>query len=140
LLVCILLGCAPKKVALYESLPEIRGSLMQYAMTLVGKPYRNGAKGPDSFDCSGFVHYVYKKSEITLPVSTDPLLKSGHEIPKEHTLPGDLVFFKIKKDLHVGIMVNKNQFIHSSKSKGVAIDELNAPYWKRNFLCFRSIL
>ncbi len=106
----------------------------------MGKPYRNGAKGPDSFDCSGFVHYVYKKSAILLPVSTDPLLKSGYEVARENSLPGDLVFFKIKRDLHVGLMVNSGQFIHSSKSKGVAVDDLDAPYWRRNLLCFRSIL
>ena len=32
------------------------------AMAQVGKPYVLGGKGPDSFDCSGFVYYALKQS------------------------------------------------------------------------------
>jgi cell wall-associated NlpC family hydrolase len=135
-----MLGCAPKRIRVYESLTEIRGNLIQSAMDLVGKPYRNGAKGPDAFDCSGFVHHVYKRSGVVLPVSTEPLLRSGYETSRETVLPGDLVFFKIKRELHVGILLSKNQFVHSSKSRGVAVDDLNAAYWKRSLLCFRCII
>jgi peptidoglycan DL-endopeptidase LytE len=133
-------GCAPKKVKVYESLSGIRNSVIHTATGLLGRAYRNGAKGPDSFDCSGFVHFVYKKAEVSLPVSTDPLIKVGYEIARDTTLPGDLVFFKVKGELHVGILVSRNQFIHSSKSRGVAVDELDAPYWRANFLSFRSVL
>jgi peptidoglycan DL-endopeptidase CwlO len=136
----LVFGCAPKKVRVYESVSEIRSTVMRTAVNLLGKPYRNGAKGPDSFDCSGLVHFVYKKAEVTLPVSTDPLIKAGYEIPRENILPGDLVFFKVSGDFHVGILVNRNQFIHSSKSKGVAVDELNGSYWRTKFLMFRSVL
>lgn len=136
-------GCAtPKKVKLYESAPasDTRTEIIGTAISLHGNPYKNGAKGSDAFDCSGFVHYVYKRSGIAVPVSTDRLIKAGAEIPRDQVQPGDLVFFKIKKDLHTGIMINKREFIHASKSRGIALDDVDAAYWKRSFLCYRSIL
>jgi probable lipoprotein NlpC len=136
-------GCAAKKVRLYESdapVSKVRGDIVQTAVSLHGNPYRSGAKGSDAFDCSGFVHYVYKRSGITLPVSTDQLIKAGTEIPRDQVQPGDLVFFKIKKDLHIGIMVNGKEFIHASKSRGIALDDLEANYWKRSFLSFRCVI
>lgn len=131
---------APKKVRLYEGSSDIRNDIVQTAISLHGNPYRSGAKGSDAFDCSGFVHYVYKKSGINLPVSTDRLIKEGGEIPRDQVQPGDLVFFKIKREWHVGIMVNRKEFIHASKSRGIAMDDIDANYWKKYFDSFRTIL
>ena len=141
LLIAILISaCAPQKVKLYESSSDVRNEIVQTAISLHGNPYRSGSKGSDSFDCSGFVHYVYKKSGITVPVSTDGLIKAGGEISRDQVQPGDLVFFKIKRDLHVGIMVNRKEFIHASTSRGIALDDVDANYWRRNFQSFRTIL
>lgn len=139
LLVFFFFGCAQKHIPLYESLPETRSSLLRAALALQGKPYRNGAKGPDAFDCSGFVHYVYRNSSIILPVTSDALSRTGVEITREYSLPGDLVFFKIKHDLHVGIMVNQRKFIHASASRGIVVDDLALPYWTKTLLTFRSV-
>lgn len=109
-------------------------------MNLLGKPYSSGAKGPDSFDCSGFVHYVYKQASLKVPVTAEQLDKAGYEIAGEEVLPGDLILFRIKSAYHVGIMLNKKDFIHSSRSKGVSIDSADQPYWKRGFLGFRRML
>jgi cell wall-associated NlpC family hydrolase len=137
----LLAGCGgPKKVKLYESTSDIRNNIIQTAISLHGNPYKSGAKGSDAFDCSGFVHYVYKKSGIAVPVSTDALIKTGSEIPRDQVQPGDLVFFKIKKDLHIGIMINRKEFIHASKSRGIALDDVDAAYWKRSFTGFRTVL
>jgi cell wall-associated NlpC family hydrolase len=108
-------------------------------LSLQGKPYKSGAKGPDAFDCSGFVHYVYRNSSILLPVTSDALSRAGVEISYEHSLPGDLVFFKIKRGLHVGIMVDQRKFIHASVSRGIVIDDLALPYWTKTLLTFRSV-
>lgn len=109
-------------------------------MMLLGKPYRSGAKGPDAFDCSGLVHYVYKKAGIEVPVTTQQLDRAGHEIVGEDVLPADLILFRIRGVYHVGIMINKKEFIHSSRSKGVSIDSSEQPYWKRGILGFRRIM
>ncbi len=140
--VLFLAACgAPKKVRLYESSASgIRNEIVQTAVSLHGNPYRSGSKGAGSFDCSGFVSYVFKRSGINLAVSTDKQIKEGSGISRDSVQPGDLVFFKIKKDLHVGIMLNRKEFIHASTSRGIVIDDVDAAYWRRSLLEFRCVL
>jgi len=140
LLLTVVFGCAPKKVRIYESTSDIRGDIIQTSASFIGKPYRNGAKGPDAFDCSGFVYYVFRQSRVVLPVSAAEILKTGYQISRDGIQPGDLVFFKISKELHVGIMLNGREFVHASKSRGVAVDDVDSSYWKRSFLSFRTVL
>ena len=140
MLVMAVHACAPKRVQVYETVDGARGDIIQQAISVLGRPYKNGAKGPDSFDCSGLIHYVYKRVSVTLPVTAEKQIEAGLDVPPANILPGDLVFFKIKKDFHAGIMLNKKDFIHSSKTKGVSVDNIESSYWKRNLLCFRSIL
>jgi len=52
---------------------------------------------------------------------------------------GDLVFFntngnKRKTPSHVGIYLKDGRFIHTSTSKGVMVNNLNEPYYKRTWL------
>lgn len=70
-------GCASKKIKIYdaESAIQARSSVVEYAITLLGKPYRNGAKGPQAFDCSGLVHHVYGQFDMIMPVSTEGLVR-----------------------------------------------------------------
>lgn len=140
---CILFlssGCGTKKIRLVEPLSENRSVVVQTAIDHMGKPYKNGGRGPDAFDCSGLVYFAYKKTGITLPVTAEEQGRSGVDVLREAILPGDLVIFKIKRDYHVGIMVNEKEFIHASKSRGVAIDDLSLSYWTRSLLGFRSVL
>ena len=138
----VVFGCAPKKIQVYESVPapQVRDQLVQYAVTHLGKPYRNGAKGPEAFDCSGFVYYVFRRFDIAVPISTDGLNRIGYEISRSDVLVGDLVVFRIKREHHVGIMMNRTDFIHASKSRGVVVDNVDATYWRRNLLNFRRII
>lgn len=133
-------GCAPKKIKTYESISDIRNEVVQSAINVLGKTYKSGSKGPDSFDCSGLVYYAYKRSNISVPPSTAGLLNAGYKIQRSEVLPGDLVFFKIKKYFHVGIMLNRKEFIHASRSRGVAVDDVEVNYWKKSLIGYRSIL
>ncbi len=134
-------GCAPKQVKIYEGETELRNNIVRTAIELHGRPYRSGAKGPDAFDCSGLIYFVFKKWGIMLPVNTEGLLKIGYEVNQQHVLPGDIVIFKIKKDFHAGIMINKTEFIHASKTKGVDIDNIkNNSYWGKSVLGYRRII
>lgn len=143
ILLAVTFGCAPKQVKIYQPVPVVEGirdDIVQHAVSLLGKPYKSAAKGPDAFDCSGLVYYVYKKVNITLPVMTEGLIKAGYDVSRDSVLPGDLVFFKIKKNFHSGIMINKTDFIHSSNSRGVTVDNIESKYWKKNFISLRSVL
>jgi cell wall-associated NlpC family hydrolase len=136
----ILEGCAPKKIRVYEGPPQKGEAIVQYAAGLLGRPYKLGGKGPDAFDCSGFVYYVYGRYDIKVPFTTDELVRTGYQVARENVLAGDLVIFNIKRSYHIGIMMNEREFVHASSSRGVAIGDLDASYWRRSFLQFRRIL
>lgn len=133
-------GCAQKIIRIGEPLSADRRVVVNEVIDLVGKPYRVGGRGPDAFDCSGLVYHVYKKAGLILPVTAEEQGLAGVATSREATLPGDIVVFKIDRGFHVGIMLNEREFIHASKSRGVAISDLLVPYWSRNLRGFRSFL
>ena len=81
------------------SLPT-NGSVLDYAYSKIGHPYVWGAKGPDAFDCSGFVAWCYRQIGISLPSYTESLYAtaSARFSPSE-AQPGDVLY----KPGHVGI-------------------------------------
>ncbi|CAM3594632.1 C40 family peptidase [Pseudostreptobacillus hongkongensis] len=119
----------------------IRDAIREFAKQNLNLPYSWGSAGPNKFDCSGFVNYVFKsRSEIKLPrVSTDmSVFDGGDKITNTLKLKiGDLVFFSTggsEKINHVGIYIGDNQFIHaSSGSQKVTISPLNTGYYKEKF-------
>ncbi len=140
LMLLTLSSCAPKKVKFYDTQEALRGRVVDLSISLIGKPYSPGGKGPDRFDCSGLIHYVYRSVNIILPLTTERLINVGVEVTRESAMPADIVIFKIKKELHAGIMINRDEFVHASKSRGVAVDTLRSPYWEKNVLTFRSVI
>lgn len=89
--------------------------ILNEADTHIGKPYVWGATGPDTFDCSGFVQYVYGKVGIELTRTTyTQVAGRGTYIPKGEEQPGDLVFFgSMTEPHHVGIYVGNGMYIHA---------------------------
>lgn len=81
------------------SLPTNEG-VVSYAYSKVGCPYVWGAKGPNSFDCSGFVAWCYRQIGISLPSYTESLyaVAKARFAPSE-ARPGDVLY----KPGHVGI-------------------------------------
>lgn len=59
----------------------------------LGKPYVYGASGPDAFDCSGLIHYVYGLAGKTVPRTSSLQGQGGVHVEKENLRFGDLVFF-----------------------------------------------
>ena len=133
-------SCAPKKVRIYDMPEGARSDLVQIALAQQGKKYRSGAKGPDYFDCSGLVYFTYRQAGISVPLTAEAQGRYGAEISRGETQPGDLVLFRIKNDDHIGIMVNGSDFVHASKSRGVAIDSLESTYWRRYLIGFRKLI
>ena len=99
-------------------------SVIGYAQGLLGSKYVSGGKGPNSFDCSGFVQYVYKQFGITLGGSTYSQINDGRSVDRASLAPGDLVFFN--NNGHVGIYMGNDTFIHAANSKrGVVTDRFS---------------
>ncbi len=120
-------------------------SILRGAMALLGTPYRWGGEGPDGFDCSGLVNYVFKSAlGIELPrVSREMARKDDAELIKDRgkLAEGDLVFFGRKGRVnHVGIYVGDGRFLHApSRGKDVRVDTLTSGYWGDSFMQARRV-
>lgn len=76
-----------------------------------GKWYEYGATGPNTFDCSGFTQYVYKKAlKIDISRTTYTQINQGTAVSQSQLQPGDLVFPNAG---HVGIYIGGGQMIHA---------------------------
>jgi cell wall-associated NlpC family hydrolase len=121
-----------------DNWPERAREVLVNALSLTGVRYQYGGKTPESgFDCSGFVHYVFKQAtSLTLPHSTLAISQIGVSVPQAELKPGDLVFFNTLKSAfsHVGIYVGNNRFIHSPSAGGkVRIESMREGYWAKRF-------
>ena len=120
--------------------------LMEEANKYVGYPYIWGGSDPEtSFDCSGFVCWVYTSTGIcrTGRLGTKGLRELFREIPDEEARPGDIVFFDgtmgpgVEGVTHCGIYVGNNMMIHCGSPIGYA--DLNDPYWRSHFHSFGRV-
>src|SRR5687767_10734554 len=112
------------------------------ALKMVGKPYRYGGSSPAGFDCSGLVQYSYKQAGVSLPRSTDELLRTSVPLRGMNLRRGDLLFFDQdgKKKSHVGLYLGDGRFVHApSSGKSVRTDRLDSPYWKKHLSEVRRI-
>ncbi len=87
------------------------------ALTHLGKPYRWGATGPNSFDCSGLVCYVFAQVRVHLPRVTYSQVCCGRPVSPAQLAPGDLVFFR--HNAHVGIYIGSGCFVHAPRTGDV---------------------
>lgn len=116
-----------------ELIPS-NNSIVTEAYRHLGKPYKYGATGPNSFDCSGFVFAVHRDLGITIPrTSREQSQMQGRKLSKNELKAGDLVFFDTSLKGHVnhsGIYLGKGKFIHASSGKAfsVTISDINAWY------------
>ncbi|MDP2181548.1 MAG: NlpC/P60 family protein [Actinomycetota bacterium] len=102
-----------------------RGEVVDVAKRYLGAPYRWGASGPNSFDCSGFTMFVYSQVGVSLPHSSRAQIGHGERVSRSDLQPGDLVFFGSPIH-HVGIYVGGGMYIHAPHTGDVvSIDPLS---------------
>jgi len=65
--------------------------------------YRSGGTGPNAFDCSGLVQYVYRHFGRYIPRTAESQYRYFHRESRYQARPGDLVFFGKPDVYHVGI-------------------------------------
>ena len=130
----------------------LRDSIVDYSQTFIGTTYIWGGSSPEGFDCSGFVHYVFKKFGIQVSRASSGYENEGTEVPIETCVPADLILFTgtdhtRRKVGHLGIVINNDNgivdFIHSSSSKkhfGVCITRYNESGYTKRFLRVISVL
>lgn len=89
-----------------------RSEVVDVAKRYLGAPYRWGASGPNSFDCSGFTMFVYAQVGVSLPHSSRAQIGYGERVSRSDLQAGDLVFFGSPIH-HVGIYVGGGMYIHA---------------------------
>lgn len=96
-----------------------------------GVRHRLGGASKKGIDCSGFVQMTYRDHfGVELPRSSLSQAREGKPIDKSKLTIGDLVFFRINRNLnHVGIYMGENRFLHVSTKAGVMISEMDDKYW-----------
>jgi len=82
-----------------------------WAQREIGKPYVWAAAGPDSFDCSGLMMFVWGKAGVSLPHSAQGQYDVTTHVSVSQLQPGDLVFYDSPVIGHVGIYVGGGQMI-----------------------------
>src|SRR5437764_4736285 len=72
----------------------IADDVIRFALAQVGKPYKWGSTGPDTFDCSGLIYAAFRAAGKPFPfrVTTGTLRVMGSSISRAGLQPGDLVF------------------------------------------------
>ena len=96
--------------------PSGNGSaIVAEAYKHIGKPYVWGAKGPNTFDCSGFTRYVYLQvTGRDIGGWTVPQEGAGSIIPVSQAQPGDLYFWGSRgSSYHVAIALGGGSYIHA---------------------------
>ena len=116
---------------------------VDYAASLIGRPYVWGAEGPHSFDCSGLTQYVYQRFGVDLPRRAISQSKVG-EATGRRWQRGDLLFFSTDAGdslvTHVGIYEGNGVMIDASKRHGrVRRDNIREDYWADRFLFGRRV-
>ncbi|MER5641787.1 NlpC/P60 family protein [Kitasatospora sp. NPDC002227] len=103
--------------------------VLRFAYAQLGKPYRWGATGPDSYDCSGLTGAAWRAGGVSLPRVSQDQWNAGQHVAKADLQAGDLVFFY--NDLHhVGIYIGDGKMIHAPRTgKNVEITAIDyMPY------------
>ena len=114
-------------------------TLITEAERYLGYPYVWGGSSPStSFDCSGFVCWVFKNSGV-YPLertTAQGIYNQCSIVAREDAKPGDIIFFTGTYNAgepvtHVGIYVGDNMMIHCGNP--VQYASITSSYWTQHF-------
>ncbi len=124
-----------------QSIPGDAEAFVQSALSLLGKKYVWGGKGPNVFDCSGFVYYALKISGNGIDYMTSAgWHNSGYQkIGSMQDLKrGDVIDYRG----HVGIYLGDGKMVDASSSEGkvrITGSIFESNYWTSHFLEGRRV-
>jgi len=122
---------------------EVRSSIAQLALSMVGVPYRYGGADPGAgFDCSGLVHYAYASNGQVVPRTSQSQFDAARKIPLEDAAEGDLLFFRDQEKLsHVAIYLGDGRFVHApSSGRTVSVARVDETYYRQNLVAVGRLL
>lgn len=97
---------------------------VRWALNQRGKPYRWGAEGPDSYDCSGLTQSAYAAVGIAIPRVSRQQFFAGPHVRFGNLIPGDLVFYAHDPHNpatihHVAMYIGDGLIVHAPRTGDV---------------------
>lgn len=111
-------------------------NFIRIANNKLGSRYVRGGKGPNVFDCSGFVYWCLNKAGVHQSYMTSYMWRSCTRYQRNNYFNkikrGDVIVY----DGHVAIALGNGMMIDASQSKGqVVIRSYQSSYWRSVFIC-----
>ncbi len=110
-------------------------TLISIASSKIGSPYVWGSKGPNSFDCSGFVYWCLNQAGVSQSYMTSSGWRNAGRYTKISNFgdirAGDIVVVRG----HVGIAAGGGMVIDASSSNGKVVHRSLSQWWANNFIC-----
>ena len=93
---------------------------VRFALGQLGKPYRWGADGPRSYDCSGLVQTAYRAAGVALPRVSRQQYRAGRHVRLSALRAGDLLFYaddprNPRTIGHVGMYVGSGRMVEAPR-------------------------
>ncbi len=109
-------------------------ALISVASSKIGCPYVWGAKGPNSFDCSGFVYWCLKQVGVNQSYITSSGWRNVGRYTRVSSFSdlraGDIIVVSG----HVGIVAGGGTVIDASSSGGRVVHRSLSSWWANNFI------
>jgi hypothetical protein len=125
---------------------EYRAGMAGVAQNYLGIPYILGARGPKSFDCSGFTSYIFNEFSAVMEPQAAAQAQLGESVSLSEVRPSDLVFFGSRNHVkHVALVVGRNAdgitVVHCTTSRGVIVENITqSHYWSPKILFARNVV
>lgn len=105
----------------------MQDNVVNLTLSQKGKPYVFGSAGPNSFDCSGLVYFVYKSCGFNISRTTKTQINDGREVSRNQLQRGDLVF---PNSGHVTIYIGNNRVVHAPQPGEVVKESTIWAFWR----------
>jgi cell wall-associated NlpC family hydrolase len=121
------------------------------AQRYIGRPYVFATHGPDTFDCSGLVHWVVLQAAgSTISPDSHAQFNMGAPVDWDRLEPGDIVFYDTMNGTevregnaasHVGIFVRDGQMVNAlNEERGVIASDPFSDYFKPRYIGARRLV
>lgn len=109
------------------------GALVSIAASKIGSPYVWGSKGPNAFDCSGFVYWCLNQAGVGVSYMTSSGWRNPgrfRRVSYGELQAGDIIVVSG----HVGICAGGGSVIDASSSNGRVVHRSLSGWWANNFI------
>ena len=115
---------------------------------LIGKPFVEGGRGPNAYDCVGLAMvfqerlgaelpaYVSDHTELHRQLAVGGVFEECRRIDRPE--PGCIVLLRSFDDgsRHIGVMVDAFRMLHTRRTAGAVIEVLHRSVWEKRVIGF----